>query len=425
MIKDLLKSRPVILGRVKLGDKGGDKGQPRKFDGFRIYQAGKDSAGQPMPDPGLQALYESKYGVPLRRIPIFFLYNTLAANFDCNYQYHKKFDGMDVLVCEGDGEKASQCIPEKTQEKGYKLKRDEAGNLVRKEVKCPCERFNPEPGADQKLHPCKWAAKMSFMLADVPKGGGYYLFRTHSLNSIKNLHFALSQMESFTFGNMAGIPVDLVVEPQKNTKNMTIYVARIEWAFDPRAMRLKAIEEVKSVAHLKAEIATAEAAAHRLLAAPDPDEDIADEFYPDTQDATPAAPKPSAIPAESKLADMLNPGLPIKPETTAERLNRELTEERARNSAPETPSPAPPQAAQDASQAPKKRGRKPKAQQPAPAVQQTAQPATAPSAPAPTPASPAPPAEQADLIEQDQDAPVPDVTSGKQAEGEDVNARFF
>src|SRR4030042_4030426 len=104
MIKGLIKSRPVILGRIKLGDKGGDKGQPRKFDGFRMYQPGKDAAGQPLPDSGLQALYESKYGAPLRRIPIFFCYNTLAANFDCSYQCHKKYDGVDVLVCEGDEE---------------------------------------------------------------------------------------------------------------------------------------------------------------------------------------------------------------------------------------------------------------------------------------------------------------------------------
>ena len=420
MIKDLLNARPVVLGRVKIGEKG-DR-HPEKFDHFRLYQPGKDDKGQPVLDVGLQTLLESKYGKPLRKLPIFFLCNTTAANFDCNYSYYKKFGGETVLVCQGDGERATQCIPVKTPE-GLVLKRDDRGKLVKQGVPCPCDRFNPDPDADAKQHPCKWAAKLAFMLQDVPKGGGYYLFRTHSLNSIKNLWFALQQMESFTFGNMAGIPVNLILESQRNKRNMEIFVVRVEWDFDPKAMRLKAIEEVRSVAHLKGEIAAAEASARKLLTTDDPDEDIVEEFYPETQDATPVAPKvkanPQATPAETKLDEMLHP------ETTADRLNRELAEERAKKSAPDSAAPAPSQTAQDAPQAPKKRGRKPKAQQPAPAVQPPAQPATAPPAPAPTPASPTPPAEQPDLLDQEQESePVPDVTSKPEA-GEDVNARFF
>jgi hypothetical protein len=255
-------------------------------------------------------------------------------------------------------------------------------------------------------------------LQDVPKGGGYYLFRTHSLNSIKNLWFALQQMEGFTFGNMAGIPVNLVLESQRNKKNMEIFVVRIEWDFDPKAMRLKAIEEVRSVAHLKGEIAAAEASARKLLTTDDPDEDIVDEYYPETRDATPAAPKPSSNPAETKLAEMLNPG---QPETTAERINRERAEEKqAQKTAPESPAPtpAPAQAAQDAPGAPKKRGRKPKAQQPPVAAPEPAPPAQQPSPPSSEPA--APPEEQADLIEQE---PVPDPTTKPEA-GE-LDARFF
>jgi len=61
LIKGQNLDRPVILGRVKLGDKGGRNGAPRKFDEFRLYKGTKDEEGQPVADDGLQKEMYEKY----------------------------------------------------------------------------------------------------------------------------------------------------------------------------------------------------------------------------------------------------------------------------------------------------------------------------------------------------------------------------
>jgi len=299
-IKQLGDVRPVVLGLIKIGDKGGPSGAPRKFDSFKIYLPDKDPKGQPTPDDALQQMLEEKHGSPLKRLPVFFLANTRDANMDCSYRWYGKVGERAMLICQGDGEKA-----QRLETKGGHIIVDDRGNPRYTPMTCPCEKWNPDPNVDAKQHPCKWAAKIACMLRDAPRGGGYFLFRTHSLHSIRSIYFAMTQLENLTFRNMAGIPVTMIWEQQRNTQGRAIPVVRIEWNFDPQQLQLRVVEQVRATAGLQKEIQASDEMQRRLLSAPEDPEtikEIGDEFYPETE----AAPEgPEAKDDSAKTLDQM------------------------------------------------------------------------------------------------------------------------
>jgi hypothetical protein len=248
-----------------------------------MFKPDKDDKGQPTPDEELQELLEGAHGKPLRRIPIFLLAGTRDGNMDASFRWYGKLDSGATLICYGDGETGHRVLTEEGNDGAKRMVIGDDGWPRRGEMECPCGMWNPDPEVDQRQHPCKWSCKMGFMLQDAPRGGGYFLFRTHSLRTIRNLHFALTQMEHFTLKNMTGIPITLVMENQKNKRNQTIPVARIEWDFNPNQLRLKAIEQVRSTADLRKQIEAADAVQAELIATESPEEmaDVAGEFYAD------------------------------------------------------------------------------------------------------------------------------------------------
>jgi hypothetical protein len=328
LIKGLNMDRPVILGRIKIGDKGGKKGAPRKFDHFKIYGGGKDGEGQPLHDADMQKVLEEKYGTPLRRIPIFLMYNSLQANFDSRFAYFARVDGKATCLCYGDGEVGNRVDTRKDKDTGQTvIQRDEEGHFVEKKISCPCNLFSLDPSADRKKHPCKVSGKLMFQLKDFPMGGGVFLFRTHSYHSVRSLSFALSQMSEITLGNMGGIPVDLIVEEQRTQSNRQIFVVRIQWSFAPDQIQLKAIEHAKRDAELRRLLAVREGRGKKLLANLDDEEkdDVTDEFYstqtdgPTTTDEPEAEPKPEPVETEAmsdeeELAGIMGSSPPDEPQ---------------------------------------------------------------------------------------------------------------
>jgi hypothetical protein len=285
MIKQLTEGvRPVILGLIKIGDKGGKGGSPRKFEGFKIFKPDKDGQGQPVLNEKLQKEMEEKYGSPLKELPVFFLSNTLDSVFDAQYSWYAKIEGVAQRMCYGDGEKGHRLQYDRETQDGHaQLLRDPTGELLpRKDLDCPCNLFTYDPEVSPKEAPCKWSCKLAFMLADYPKLGGYYIFRTHGVNSIRALFFSLAQLETLTLKNLSGIPVTLVHSMVRNKRNQPIPVVRLEAALDPSAVRLKAIEQVRENVTLVKEIEAADEYARKLLTTvePDEEEEVQEEFYP-------------------------------------------------------------------------------------------------------------------------------------------------
>jgi len=293
LIQDQNLERPVILGRIKIGDKSGKKGAPQKFDHFRVYKGAKDSDGQPVHDAEFQKELEGKYGKPLTRIPIFLMYNTLEANFDSRYAFFSRIDGQATCLCFGDGREA-QRVKHQKKDGGVLVERDKRGNLLYEPHPCPCELFSLDPKADRKAHPCKMSGKLMFQLKDYPMGGGVFLFRTHSYHSVHRLSWALRQMSDITLENMAGIPIELVLESQRTQRNMEIFVVRLQWSFAADQLQLRAIEQVKRDAEFRKLLTMREARGALLLNKLDDEdgEQVVDEFYSTQADGPKALTEP-------------------------------------------------------------------------------------------------------------------------------------
>lgn len=403
MIEQLRENlRPTILGYLKIGDKGGNKGAPRWFrDGMKIYSPDKDDQGQPKLDVVLQDLCEQKYGKPLIKIPVVFLTNTVEGCFDATYQWRAKLEGRSMILCQGNGKIAMRVRYTRDPQGVAKISRDPKGDPIKEEVTCPCPYWNPDPDEDQKAHPCKWSMVLSFLLADFPKGGGYYLFRTHSVRSIRKIFFALMQLQGLTYSQISGIPVNLCWAQERNAKNNAVPVVRVEWDMPPSAIRRKAIEQVKETASLAKEIQEAEVAARKYLTCEDDDEaeGITNEFY-STQVNGPTADLPQApAPAQGSITAQ---AVIVDPEPAPEAPAPEAADDlppTALEPAPPAPAPTP------ASRV------KMKAKAPAPDA-----PVKAPEAPAPTPA-PAPPDTPKEQVptKSNPASPAPASRGGKQA----------
>src|SRR5437870_172537 len=75
----------------------------------------------------------------------------------------------------------------------------------------PCGTGCPELGAGQ----CKPSGDLRFVLADFPRLGSVCRIHTSSYRSIRQIHSALQEIQTFTGGRLAGITAKLVVRPEE------------------------------------------------------------------------------------------------------------------------------------------------------------------------------------------------------------------
>lgn len=97
--------------------------------------------------------------------------------------------------CSGDGTRATRRTPEHP-----------AG-----EAWTPCGSLCPELAAGL----CKPSGDLRFVLTDFPRLGSICRIHTSSYRSIRQIHSALEEIQTFTGGRLAGITAKLVVRPEQ------------------------------------------------------------------------------------------------------------------------------------------------------------------------------------------------------------------
>jgi hypothetical protein len=266
------------IGKIKIGKKGewkkSAKGRefqpPQKLDHFIITKFDRDDTGNFLIDDALmKTLMARKKSVNdkgnIVNIPIMFIYNDIAPNFMSRFTcYHGK-----TLWCYGDGNVA------------YRLDKDGR----KQEVSCPCERCTPEHTGDDV---CKPYGILSVIIRGANTIGGVWKFRTTSYFNCRNIPSSMLFVKALTGGQLAKIPLDLIIEPQvvtlRDGKQSKIYLVKLvytEGDIDQLAETgyKLALNDQYRVQRMEA----LEGEARKLITAEteSPDDDMLDEFHPE------------------------------------------------------------------------------------------------------------------------------------------------
>ncbi len=299
----------VECGKIKIGKKGetresknGNSFQlPEKLDHFLVTKLERDDNNNFKIDLDIH----KKLGDNPKRIPVRLLYDSIELNFQSRYAC---FAGR-TLCCSGDGENADR-INSKTGEIS--------------EVSCPCEMVEPE---FKGKHKCKLNGVLSVMLDDGKGVGGVWKFRTTSYNSIQGIMSSLTLIKSLTRGFLAGIPLDLTLNPKTvtipgTTKQQTIQVVSFEYRGNLATLHKESIRIVGENKNHLLQMKEIESEAKLLLSsenavlAEDEQGDIVDEFYPDPENEVKPEPKKTTKKATKKKVKEKVEELPEHPEKT-------------------------------------------------------------------------------------------------------------
>ena len=257
--------RPAQIGNIKIGGKGeertGNGGKkyrlPVKHDHFTVTTTGKDKNGDFIPDERIMSIL----GNDCTEIPITVLFNDPDLIFKTSYAF---FDSA-KCQCSGDGHMA----------------RKTNGEFIECNPKT-CETFLAKG--------CKPHGVLSVILMDSPRVSGVHIFRTTSWNTINNILSSLDLLFARTYGQLAGLPMILTLQPKTTlipgTKKTTvIYTVNIDFDGSMNDLQNTAIGIAQMNASIMDEIKRIEENARLMLnEAPSADEckDITEEFYPDT-----------------------------------------------------------------------------------------------------------------------------------------------
>lgn len=270
------------IGKIKIGIKGkfvktktGKEFQPpQKLDHFLITKFDRDSEGNFITDDELMDVIKQRDKSKnskgdIVNIPIMLIYNDVVQNFQSRFTC---YDGR-TLWCYGDGTKA------------YRLDKDKK----QQEVSCPCERCTPEYEGKPI---CKPYGVLSVIIRKANTIGGVWKFRTTSYFNCRNIPSSMLFIKALTGGQLAKIPLDLIIEPQMVTlrdgKQTKIYLVKIvytEGDIDQLAetgyrMALNDQYQSKRMEQVEQE-------ARKLITAEieSIDDDVLDELRPDTVEA--------------------------------------------------------------------------------------------------------------------------------------------
>ncbi len=279
--------RLAEIGKIKIGGKGretvsrqGKKFRlPEKYDHFLITTNFRDpNTDDFVPDWELMNLIgkQTKQDPKkLRMLPIMLLFDDPTLNFFARFSCYQGNQAW----CVGDGTKA--------------LRLTGNTNSNRSEVSCPCERILPTyPGKDR----CKVFGRLSVLFRGINRLGGVWVFRTTSWNSVRNLLSAMHLIRQVTGGVLAGIPLELTLNPKTvilpEGKQQTVYVVNLEFPGSAEQLAELGYQVHRKRLEHKVRIEALEEQVRRNLAALPDDEDggvtpqdIQEEFYPENEDA--------------------------------------------------------------------------------------------------------------------------------------------
>jgi hypothetical protein len=184
------------LGKIKIGGKGelrrGSRGGtfqlPVKFDHFVITGRSRDDGGHFIPDPAIHGVL----GDRPRQLAVRLLYDEPEDNFQ---YFFNAYDGK-RMRCSGNGVEAFD-------------------RVLGQKIACTCPLLKAHEGPyDGPARPvglvCKPYGRLSVHLDVADVFGGYWVFRTTSWETIRNLSSALKEFRQ-RFGFLAGLPLSLVM----------------------------------------------------------------------------------------------------------------------------------------------------------------------------------------------------------------------
>ena len=183
--------RLSVSTKVSIGlPPNGDRNHPTKLDHF-VFLRKKKTANRVEweIDPELT----KHYGEQCRDLHIMLIDDDIENVFPSSYAWWTATERK----CWGDGTSATRRTPEKPSGQPWK----------------PCGSGCPELDAGQ----CKPGGDLRFVLADFPRLGSVCRIHTCSYRSIRQIHSALQEIQTFTGGRLAGITAKLTVRPEEAT----------------------------------------------------------------------------------------------------------------------------------------------------------------------------------------------------------------
>ena len=183
--------RLSVSTKVSIGlPPNGDRNHPTKLDHFVFLRKKKTPRGVEWePDPELT----EHYGVECRELHIMLIDDDIENVFPSSYAWWTATERK----CWGDGTAATRRTAEKPAGQPW----------------TPCGSGCPELAAGQ----CKPSGDLRFVLADFPRLGSVCRIHTSSYRSIRQIHSALQEIQTFTGGRLAGITGKLIVRPEEIT----------------------------------------------------------------------------------------------------------------------------------------------------------------------------------------------------------------
>ncbi len=166
----------------------GDRNYPCKLDHFVFLHKKKTPKGVEWePDPELMRHYGSECGA----VQIMLIDDDIDNVFPTTYAWWTAIERK----CWGDGTRATRRTPAHPSGEPW----------------TPCGSQCPELVAGL----CKPSGDLRFVLADFPRLGSICRIHTSSYRSIRQIHSALEEIQTFTGGRLAGITAKLVVRPEE------------------------------------------------------------------------------------------------------------------------------------------------------------------------------------------------------------------
>jgi len=285
--------RLSVSTKVSIGlPPNGDRNHPTKLDHF-VFLRKKKSANRVgwEVDPELI----EHYGEECRDLHIMLIDDDIENVFPSSYAWWTAIERK----CWGDGKSATRRTAEKPGGQPWTI----------------CGSGCPELAGGQ----CKPGGDLRFVLADFPRLGSVCRIHTCSYRSIRQIHSALQEIQTFTGGRLAGITAKLTVRPEEATyfdrkekrkKTSSIWALSLEVEGDDMQ---KLIANLTENARLFAETRKLLGSTSKVLEVVEDEQEqapeVAAEFYPppvsgpsateSTEAASLAEPTPASIPSSS------------------------------------------------------------------------------------------------------------------------------
>jgi hypothetical protein len=183
--------RLSVSTKVSIGlPPNGDRNHPTKLDHF-VFLRKKKSANRV--EWEADAELTRHYGEQCRELHIMLIDDDIENVFPSSYAWWTATERK----CWGDGVTATRRTAEKPGGQPWTT----------------CGSGCPELASGQ----CKPGGDLRFVLADFPRLGSVCRIRTCSYRSIRQIHSALQEIQTFTGGRLAGITAKLTVRPEEAT----------------------------------------------------------------------------------------------------------------------------------------------------------------------------------------------------------------